>query len=302
MLKIVDVSQYNTITDYTLLGQNVSAVLIKSSQGVVEDRTFRAKYAGATGDGIRTGIWHLYHPDMDAKSQIVKFLAIYNSLSPKPGWIGLDCEPSRYLDEDGNWIIINPPGITQYSLWVMQWLQAIELETRIIPRVYTCVGWWNQWVLPSKTVIGTTTLPNWSHYPLWVAYYSTRIAPWLPRDWAGWEFWQRGVTVTPGIATAVDTDWYNGDEVGLDTIFGTAATPTPVAPVAPVNDNEIATAVVNSYNGLRVRSGPDVSYAHLRSLSFGAFIQIYEEKNGWARISSNQEWVSMTYLTIKEIV
>ena len=65
MLKIVDVSMYNTITDYALLKQNVSAILIKSSQGVLEDKTFRDKLAGAQAVGLRAGVWHFYHVIFD---------------------------------------------------------------------------------------------------------------------------------------------------------------------------------------------------------------------------------------------
>jgi len=47
--------------------------------------------------------------------------------------------------------------------------------------------------------------------------------------------------------------------------------------------------------GLNVRSGPGVNNAAVRKLSNGATVTIYEEKNGWVRISDT-EWVSAQYV------
>ena len=66
----------------------------------------------------------------------------------------------------------------------------------------------------------------------------------------------------------------------------------------------IANAEFNSYNGtvkthggnLNVRSGPGTNYRAIRSLSNGSRVTIYEENNGWGRISSSQEWVSLSYI------
>ncbi len=55
-------------------------------------------------------------------------------------------------------------------------------------------------------------------------------------------------------------------------------------------------ARVAARGGLNVRSEANGSI--LRALVFGAVVEIYEEKNGWARIDPSQsEWVSSAYLT-----
>ena len=81
MLKMVDVSQYNIITNHVLLKQNASAVLIKSGQGTVDDPTFRDKLTKEQAVGQRTGPWHFYHADIPAQLQIDTFLKIWNSLA-----------------------------------------------------------------------------------------------------------------------------------------------------------------------------------------------------------------------------
>ena len=172
MLKIVDVSLYNAVTDWSLLKANVSAVLIKSSQGTVEDKTFRDKLVNAQAIGMRVGIWHFYHPDMEWKPQADKFLAIYNSLVKKPRWIGLDCEESSWKDNDGVMHTVLPPDVGKYSAWLAQWLAAVQAATGITPAIYTRATWWDQWVTPGQ----------WGRYPLWVAHYGV-VKPTLPNGW-----------------------------------------------------------------------------------------------------------------------
>lgn len=240
MLKVIDVSQYNNITDHALLKQNAFAVLIKSSQGNWEDPTFRDKLAKERAVGQRVGIWHFYHPSMQAKDQIEKFLNIWHSLAQKPGKIALDCEESSWNEiVDGKKVThtIFPPNVNTYSIWLAQWLAAVEEDTKIIPDIYTRATWWNPWVLPSKTVVNNTTLPDWSHYGLWVANYGVS-KPSLPRDWKTWLFWQWGTSLTPGIQTPVDSDWFDGTEAQLDAVFKlqTPAPPSPDPTPEPTGD------------------------------------------------------------------
>ncbi len=75
--------------------------------------------------------------------------------------------------------------------------------------------------------------------------------------------------------------------------------------ISPKFDNSITVnAAFNSYNGtvktqgsnLNVRSGPGTNYKIIRKLSNGSRVTIYEENNGWGRISGSQEWVSLSYI------
>jgi rhodanese-related sulfurtransferase len=48
--------------------------------------------------------------------------------------------------------------------------------------------------------------------------------------------------------------------------------------------------------GLNVRKGPGPKNAIVRKLAKNTPIQIFQEKNGWARISNGQEWVSVSLI------
>ena len=55
---------------------------------------------------------------------------------------------------------------------------------------------------------------------------------------------------------------------------------------------------VNTKNDpLNVRSGPGTKYKIIRQLLKGSKVNVCEEKNGWSRISTKDEWVSSDYLS-----
>lgn len=289
MLKMVDVSQYNVINNYELLARNVSAILIKCGQGVREDITFRNKYDNSLKVGLRTGIWFFYHPDMEAKPQIDKFISIYNLLDIKPRWIGLDVEESSYYETVDNKLVshtVLPPSTVSYSAWIWQWLIEVERLTGVVPAVYTRATWWNIWV--SGNV-------KWSKYPLWVANYGVS-KPTLPKDWKTWQFWQRGTSIVPGILTAVDTDWFDGTEKELDAVFGlNTSSSSNTIPESVVNPTGTVTARI----GLRVHTEPSIYSPKLRTLTYGSQIEIFETQGDWYRISKTQEWVSKTWVKVE---
>ena len=55
------------------------------------------------------------------------------------------------------------------------------------------------------------------------------------------------------------------------------------------------TKYVTASSGLNVRKGAGTGYRIVRALPKGAKVTVYETKNGWSRIGSN-EWVSSAYI------
>ena len=54
-------------------------------------------------------------------------------------------------------------------------------------------------------------------------------------------------------------------------------------------------AVVTPLAGLNVRSGPGTGYKVVKALKKGSTVTVYEDKNGWSRIGTNQ-WVCSKYI------
>lgn len=71
--------------------------------------------------------------------------------------------------------------------------------------------------------------------------------------------------------------------------------PTPAPTPAPTPKPKGTQYVVTAVHGLRVRKGPGLKYAVVKVLKQGTRVTVYEKKNGWGRIGTNQ-WCCMAYL------
>lgn len=81
------------------------------------------------------------------------------------------------------------------------------------------------------------------------------------------------------------------------TIIGPVSVQAKTVAVATVKAKSavLYSGTVNA-DGLGVRSGPSTDYAKLKTLSRGEKISVLQEKNGWSRIASSQQWVSSKYI------
>ncbi len=63
------------------------------------------------------------------------------------------------------------------------------------------------------------------------------------------------------------------------------------------NEDTTSISMQVTASGLNVRTGPSIRFAIKRVLIRGTIVQVYENANGWSRISqSQQEWVCSTYI------
>jgi hypothetical protein len=94
-----------------------------------------------------------------------------------------------------------------------------------------------------------------------------------------------------GAITQGAEEWiYLGDSRLVDTMLDLSRASPP-----PVSADELYRARVAPRQGLRVRNG--IRGPVLRTLPFNTIVPVYEDKQGWARISLGQsEWVSGAYL------
>ena len=61
---------------------------------------------------------------------------------------------------------------------------------------------------------------------------------------------------------------------------------------------KVSRATVNA-NTLNIRSGPDVGFANVGSLTKGTEIFVVEESNGWSKIGMEMKWVKSSFLDMK---
>jgi hypothetical protein len=95
-----------------------------------------------------------------------------------------------------------------------------------------------------------------------------------------------------GALSSESEQWiYLGDSRLVDTTLDLTGAAPP-----PVSAQQLYRARVAARQGLRVRD--DIRGRVLRALPFNAVVGVYEDKQGWARISPGQpEWVSGAYLS-----
>ncbi len=64
-----------------------------------------------------------------------------------------------------------------------------------------------------------------------------------------------------------------------------------------IAEKPISYAMVMRANQLNVRTGPSVKRKKIGTLTRGSTVDVYEKKGRWARISTEQKWVSSFFLT-----
>lgn len=97
-----------------------------------------------------------------------------------------------------------------------------------------------------------------------------------------------------GVVTSSITSWSYWGQCNLITDDVTPK-PTPTPAPTPTPTPVAKKYKVTAKSGLRVRKGPGLSYGVVKVLKYGTVVTVYEKKNGWGRIGTNQ-WCSMAYL------
>lgn len=239
--KICDISfcQSQAI-DWQKLKEQGIGVIARAGQADFVDNLFQRHYEGARAARVPFGMYWFFQPNMGPTNQLSALLRVYNGLGVKPKVICIDVENIAYANADGTRVNILPPSIDIHSVWMMKFLQGIEQATGVVPGVYTRADYWNSWVKRSGAIVNyggvTYTLPDWSHYWLWIASwlnYAVDIR--LPADWKEWKTWQYegGSGRQEGITGPVDLDYYNGTQVQMEAFFGLVPVVIPPVVVPP---------------------------------------------------------------------
>jgi len=199
----VDVSTYQGTVDWTKVKASGRAFAItRVGDGLGGDNTFDANWAGIKKAGMVRGAYQYFRASDDPKKQADILLAKIGT--PADG----DLPPTLDLET------LDGQSAATVVANVKTWLSYVKTKTGRTPMVYTSPGFW-----PS---IGS---PDLSSYVLWVAHWGT-TCPTMPTGWSTWAFHQDADNGTvSGIAGAVDTDVFDGDQAALNAIASNGAPP-----------------------------------------------------------------------------
>lgn len=166
---VIDVSSWRQRIDF----EQVAAYGVK---GVIVRNTVNHIYADlgcvynvkkAKAAGLWVGGYGNLHYGYDALWQAECFCDLLQ---------GLDFPPSLDLERTRGY---SGRYIASASI---RWLETTYLHTSLVPMIYTRAYWFNKYV-------GPWFKPP-REYVLWVAHYTTRPKPYIPKAWKTWDLWQ----------------------------------------------------------------------------------------------------------------
>jgi len=232
LLKVVDVSRHNGELDFLkMVAAGVVGIAIRATVGdYYTDPRFYENWAKAVKVGIFRTAYHVIRPKCDFKGQMARFFDVLGDRRPefgKYGWV-MDCEVLDYQTKQ---------RITD-SIW--HGVNAASQHAGKASFIYTRMSYWNHAVKASV---------NWKQWPLWVARYTTAMAPWFvteasylrPRagEWEDWSMWQHSANGNhQGPAHGAGSPHLDLNRAKAEIFEGVKPPPDPEPPPIPVGLEE----------------------------------------------------------------
>lgn len=201
----IDVSDYDGFVNWPVVrNTGYSFAFTKATEGQsFRAVTFPENWRRMQGVGIIRGAYHFFRPLVNPEAQARNFLDYINSVDPiqpddLPPALDLEHYPERVGQE---WASIS---LAERVSRVKDWISIVEDETKRKPVIYTSSGFWSSYMLGVR---------DFSSYPLWVAHYTQKPMPSIPKEWSTWTFWQYSdTTEVPGIPQPhEDGNRFNGE-------------------------------------------------------------------------------------------
>lgn len=195
----IDVSHLQGDVDWQKVkAAGVQFVFLKATEGgTYTDPSFAAHRAALKALGLPCGAYHFFRPKGPVDKQIDNFINAVGKLQPG------ELPPVLDIEVPEDWKGIAVPDRVKM---ILQWLNAVEKRLGMRPIVYI-----NNPMARDELASD----PALAKYLLWLAHYTTRPAPTVPKPWSNWAFWQYSEHGT--------IDGINDKEVDLNRFAGTTA-------------------------------------------------------------------------------
>lgn len=215
VLRGIDVSHWQGRIDWPKVANDgVTFAMCKATEAAARvDPRWQANRAGATAAGVPVGAYHFARPGRVSAADSARHHLRH--AHPADGEIvsALDLEDTDLSARDT-------------TRWALEWLAIVEEATAAVPIVYTGPGFTATHLHPD---------PALGRYPLWVAHYTTRAQPRLPKPWTSWLWWQHTDKGTvAGISGGVDTNRFTAPPP----LVGATPTPEPGGFLMALSDDE----------------------------------------------------------------
>jgi len=298
----IDVSQFNGAIDWTKVSANFSGIRV--GYGRIIDTKFQENWLNSRGKVNRIPYWYMDYYSNHTSGATVNGMADadWGKEQAETCWNNLKNDPdgSIFLDiESGN--PTYSPAISTVAVRAQAIAKAFlermdELNCKL-NGIYCSMGllnWFSAW---------------FKDRPLWVAWYNenqtqqTVLSAVSTTGWLGkcliWQYASDGDMDDNGTGdgAAMGMQYKTLD---LNGWLGTSAQYTELFS-KEVQQVALYKVKILVYN-LTVRTGPGVLYPRLRRADFPGEYSIYEEKNGFGRISDvKSEWLSLSADYVQKI-
>ena len=177
---------------------SIDFIIFKATEGITYvDPYFSKNWNISKEKSLIRGAYHFYRSDDDPSMQATHFIQTISDIQ------NTDIPPIVDFEEGG---IDDSQSIENIRSALMTFLIEIENKTSAKPIIYTNTNTGNKYLKD----------PFFADYPLWIANYTGKTKPAIPKAWKnnGWVFWQRSDSyVFEG--TTDDFDKFNGNLTDL---------------------------------------------------------------------------------------
>jgi GH25 family lysozyme M1 (1,4-beta-N-acetylmuramidase)/uncharacterized protein YraI len=175
----IDVSKWDGNWDANKAkAQGVTFVYIKATQATFADPQFILNWQKAKDAGLLRGAYHFLDYTKPGKDQANAFADLIKN---DPGELPPTIDYEQRRSDN------NPSAALGFLRDCLnQMITRTELYTDATtkkPMLYTSPGFWAEYGDMTKA-------DYWLQFPLWLAHWTTSMAPQLPAPWPMWKFWQ----------------------------------------------------------------------------------------------------------------
>jgi len=192
---VIDFSSWQGRVDYSKLkAAGVKAVYVRWGVGHINgDAAYAYNSIQAEIAGIDLGAYQVLDFRRDPLWQADMYLAGLYDSALRPC---LDAERYQTTNRGFN------------AVRAKVWLNQVETHLNVKPLIYTRKYWWERWIDGSLT--------DFSQYGLWVANYTKRSKPLMPKAWQEYVLWQyNNKGKIDGINGTVDFNRLGANERGI---------------------------------------------------------------------------------------
>lgn len=188
MLNGIDISHHNyNMRDLNDLN-SLDFVIMKATEGVRFRDNKMPIYMNILRDNMLCGFYHFARPDLgnDPEDEALHFLSYVKKYITNRSMLMLDVEADALK-------------VKNLDSWCSVWVQVVDVETGILPLIYTSAGETKRF--PATAALGCG---------LWVAKWGTKPTKKQIAPWPFWAIWQY---INQGIFSGVrcDLDVFNGE-------------------------------------------------------------------------------------------